>query len=122
MHPRREVVPALRDGFMRFKSTNLPRHFVRGAGESDLDTEYIPLAELAKAAGYSCAYLYACAQQDRDALPLDPDRRGVPLEKAVAWLKVHSRTAKKAARDKTIERLQAAAAAESLRSSAEAKA
>ncbi len=66
----------------------------------------IPVAELAKIAGCSSRYIYLLAQQEPEALPLDPKHKGVPMSKALSWLR--SRDAKKAGRDAAVRRLREA--------------
>lgn len=77
-----------------------------GAATPD-DEIYVPVAELAKAAGYSSRHIYLLADKDPVALPLDPQRRGIRWSAATAWLKSRSRNAKKAARAEMARRLRA---------------
>lgn len=72
------------------------------------DDPCIPVRELAELAGYTSEYLYLLAR--RGQLKLQPHRKGVLLTEALAWMKVHSREAKKAARADVVRSLKAALA------------
>jgi predicted DNA-binding transcriptional regulator AlpA len=78
-------------------------------GSSPDDEACISVAELAKITGYTARRIYEFAEQAPDALPLDPQRKGIPASKVLAWLK--ARQVKRAARDAAVGHLREVAEA-----------
>ena len=73
------------------------------------DEVRISVAELAEITGYTARRIYEFAEKEPDALPLDPQRKGILASKALAW--IQARQAKKAARDALVGHLREVAEA-----------
>jgi predicted DNA-binding transcriptional regulator AlpA len=68
--------------------------------------EFVPVAELAKLAGYTRARIYQLIKAGHGPV-LQPHHKGVALPDAVAWLKRYSRRAKRTARIEAVKKLRA---------------